>query len=101
MAEPAEVGLDLGAHVRGQSPAQVRAEERVVVVLIAERWRILKELGHKAYWSPLAGEAHRIRKLTHWPSTATCNSVGSMCGRATVINPDGIPEKLYGYTRKF
>jgi putative SOS response-associated peptidase YedK len=24
-----------------------------------------------------------------------------MCGRATVINPDGITEKLYGYTRKF
>ena len=24
-----------------------------------------------------------------------------MCGRATVINPDGITEKLYGYTKKF
>jgi len=24
-----------------------------------------------------------------------------MCGRATVVNPDGITEKLYGYTRKF
>ena len=24
-----------------------------------------------------------------------------MCGRATVINPDGITEKLYGFTRKF
>jgi putative SOS response-associated peptidase YedK len=23
-----------------------------------------------------------------------------MCGRATVVNPDGITEKLYGYTRK-
>ena len=24
-----------------------------------------------------------------------------MCGRATVVNPDGITEKLYGYTKKF
>jgi putative SOS response-associated peptidase YedK len=24
-----------------------------------------------------------------------------MCGRATVVNPDGITEKVYGYTRKF
>src|SRR5712672_1602277 len=24
-----------------------------------------------------------------------------MCGRAAVINPDGITEKLYGYTKKF
>ena len=24
-----------------------------------------------------------------------------MCGRATVINPDGITEKLYGFTKKF
>jgi len=24
-----------------------------------------------------------------------------MCGRATVVNPDGITEKLYGYTNKF
>jgi putative SOS response-associated peptidase YedK len=24
-----------------------------------------------------------------------------MCGRATVINPDGITEKVYGYTKKF
>jgi putative SOS response-associated peptidase YedK len=24
-----------------------------------------------------------------------------MCGRATVINPDGITEKVYGFTRKF
>lgn len=24
-----------------------------------------------------------------------------MCGRATVVNPDGITEKLYGFTRKF
>jgi putative SOS response-associated peptidase YedK len=24
-----------------------------------------------------------------------------MCGRATVVNPDGITEKLYGYTSKF
>ena len=24
-----------------------------------------------------------------------------MCGRATVVNPDGIVEKVYGYTRKF
>lgn len=24
-----------------------------------------------------------------------------MCGRATVINPDGIAEKVYGFTRKF
>jgi putative SOS response-associated peptidase YedK len=24
-----------------------------------------------------------------------------MCGRATVINPDGITEKLFGYTKKF
>ena len=24
-----------------------------------------------------------------------------MCGRATVINPDGITEKFYGYTKKF
>jgi putative SOS response-associated peptidase YedK len=24
-----------------------------------------------------------------------------MCGRATVVNPDGITEKVYGYTKKF
>ena len=24
-----------------------------------------------------------------------------MCGRATVVNPDGITEKVYGFTRKF
>jgi putative SOS response-associated peptidase YedK len=24
-----------------------------------------------------------------------------MCGRATVVNPDGITEKLYGFTKKF
>ncbi|HEY1953807.1 MAG TPA: SOS response-associated peptidase family protein, partial [Gemmatimonadaceae bacterium] len=24
-----------------------------------------------------------------------------MCGRATVVNPDGISEKLFGYTKKF
>src|SRR6266550_1831513 len=101
MAEPVEVRLDLSEHLRGQSPAKVRAEKRVVVVLVAEPWRILKELGHKAFGSSLAGEAHHVPKLTHWPSAATCNRVASMCGRATVINPDGITEKLYGYTRKF
>ena len=24
-----------------------------------------------------------------------------MCGRATVVNPDGITEKVYGFTKKF
>jgi len=24
-----------------------------------------------------------------------------MCGRATVVNPDGITDKVYGFTRKF
>src|SRR6266404_7614732 len=70
MAETAKVRLDLGEHLRGQSPAKVRAEKRVVVVLIAEPWRILEELGHKAFGSSLAGEAHHVPKLTHWPSHA-------------------------------
>src|SRR6267378_604033 len=48
MAEPAQVWFDLGEHLRGQSPAKVRAEKRVVVVLVAEPWWILKELGHRA-----------------------------------------------------
>ena len=41
-----EARLDLREHLRGQSPPEVRAEERVVVVLVAEPGRILKELGH-------------------------------------------------------
>ena len=48
MTEPSEAGLDLGEHVRGQSPAQVRAEKRVVVVLVTEPGRILIELSHKS-----------------------------------------------------
>src|SRR5712692_4221549 len=40
MAEPPEIGRGLGEGLRGQSAAEVRTEKRVVVVLIAERWRI-------------------------------------------------------------
>src|SRR6266513_4514836 len=41
----AEVGLDLGEHLWRQSPAKIGAQQRVIVVLIAEPWRVLKELG--------------------------------------------------------
>jgi len=46
MPEPPEVGFDLSEHFGWQSPAQISAEKGIVVVLIAERWRILKELAH-------------------------------------------------------
>jgi hypothetical protein len=36
MAEAMEVGLDLFAHLRGQAPAKVGAQQRVVFVLVAE-----------------------------------------------------------------
>ena len=63
MAEPVEVGLELGEDARGQPPAKVRAEERVVVELIAEpRW-LLKELGHRVVCSPPVSDTHPVRNL--------------------------------------
>jgi hypothetical protein len=48
MAQAVEVRLDLGAHVRRKAPTQVRAQKRVLLVLVAEPWWILKELSHRA-----------------------------------------------------
>jgi len=48
MAKPVEIRLDLGAHVRREPPTKVRAEKRVLFVLVAESWWILKELSHGA-----------------------------------------------------
>jgi hypothetical protein len=67
MTKPAQIGLDLSVHVRRQPPTKVRAKNRVVVVLVAEPWWILKELGHWTVNPPPAGETHPAGNLTPWP----------------------------------
>jgi hypothetical protein len=47
ITQPPETRLDLREHRRGQPPPEILTEERVVVVLVAEPGRILKEIGHR------------------------------------------------------
>lgn len=47
-AEPLEIRFQLGEHIRRQRPPQIRAEQRVIHVLIAERGTGLEEVAHGA-----------------------------------------------------
>src|SRR3954469_19214859 len=47
MTELSKTRLDLIEHLRRQAPAQPGAEERVVVVLVAEARGVLKEFGQR------------------------------------------------------
>src|SRR3954468_11869631 len=46
VSETAQIRLDLPQHRGREFPAEVRAQQRIVVVLVAEPWLLLNELGH-------------------------------------------------------
>src|SRR5438132_11024664 len=75
MPEAMEIGLDRSAHLLGQSPPKISAQQRIVVVLILEPRPVLNELGHAILYTRRRSDSPAGASAQHSPHKSELGGV--------------------------